>query len=263
MDEKKYESDFFRAARITPYAVAFAFLVISLIYFSNFNGSFGNQSDFGAFGDFLGGVLNPILSFFAIVLLIASIKFQLEELKGTRKEMANSAIAQKESTVLQSQNMKLQLSLFVNQSVKDELILISNEFEKLLSTIVNDTNKTFADFVEEKSDMELAYEYPSEKLSHATRIMGDIARLAYRYDDQRVLLGRYPLTHKMFSATTESLELKFNRIAHYGYGFKESEGMCRKGENIIELLKREDTHEFYGSWIRNHWDILMDEEEQE
>lgn len=59
-----------------------------IMYFMNFNGGWGNQGDFGAFGDFLGGVLNPILGFATVGLLIWSLKLQMNELSLSRQELA-------------------------------------------------------------------------------------------------------------------------------------------------------------------------------
>lgn len=62
----------------------FAFLVIFitwLVYFSKFypwNGFPIDKAEWGTFGDFVGGVTNPILTFFTMVMLIKSINLQKE-----------------------------------------------------------------------------------------------------------------------------------------------------------------------------------------
>ncbi|MFK3859294.1 hypothetical protein [Pseudoalteromonas rhizosphaerae] len=45
-------------------------------------------ADWGATGDFFGGVLNPLFSFVTILLLLFSLNMQLKELNLTREEMA-------------------------------------------------------------------------------------------------------------------------------------------------------------------------------
>lgn len=45
-----------------------------------------NTSDFGAFGDYFGGVLNPTLAFFGLMALLHTIKLQVEEMRATREE---------------------------------------------------------------------------------------------------------------------------------------------------------------------------------
>jgi uncharacterized membrane protein len=94
------------------------------VYFANFNGEFGTQSDFGAFGDFLGGILNPILSFATLSLLIWSINIQIRELKATTFEFKRSAAAQQEI----DKNQKQELKFYQN---KGEVELILNELKRL------------------------------------------------------------------------------------------------------------------------------------
>ncbi|UML94871.1 hypothetical protein [Shewanella xiamenensis] len=70
----------------------------------------GNQGDFGAFGDFLGGVLNPILGFATVLLLVLSLRVQAKELSLSRDELVKSSSA-----------MVLQVSLLQKESEINEL----------------------------------------------------------------------------------------------------------------------------------------------
>jgi hypothetical protein len=51
---------------------------------------------FGQIGDLVGGLLNPMVSLLAFILIATSIKIQKEELAATRKELASSAISHAE-----------------------------------------------------------------------------------------------------------------------------------------------------------------------
>lgn len=63
--------------------------------------------NWGQYGDFMGGVLNPILSFVAIMGVLVTIVIQHNELKETRKEFKRSADAlDKQSTSLNIQNFE-------------------------------------------------------------------------------------------------------------------------------------------------------------
>ncbi len=83
------------------------------LYLFNF-GKYGfspEQGDWGAFGDFIGGTLNPIFAFLSLIAILMTIRIQskelktsTEELKLTRGEVKRSADAQKE----QSESIKLQ-----------------------------------------------------------------------------------------------------------------------------------------------------------
>jgi hypothetical protein len=56
------------------------------------NGQYLSQdsADWGAFGDFLAGVLGPLFSFLAFLALLFSLRLQSEELELTRKELRRS-----------------------------------------------------------------------------------------------------------------------------------------------------------------------------
>lgn len=109
------------------------FISVSLFYFLNFRGPLGSQEVFGQFGDFFGGVLNPLLSFAAILLIIWSIRLQIQELSDTRKELKKSADAQAaivdkniESLELQRQLFSLRQSVCILEGVRREIDGIIN-----------------------------------------------------------------------------------------------------------------------------------------
>ncbi|MCU8060024.1 hypothetical protein L5L91_04445 [Shewanella sp. SM55] len=108
-------------------AIVAAFLLT--LYFINFNGSWGNQGDFGAFGDFLGGVLNPILGFATVGLLIWSLKLQMNELALSRQELAET----KKETSLSRKAMEAQVEHLQKEAKLNELIRLLND----LKTTIN------------------------------------------------------------------------------------------------------------------------------
>lgn len=120
-------------------ALAIFALCLLALYFMNFHGSWGNQGDFGAFGDYFGGVLNPILSFATVGLLIWSLKYQVDELALTREELAET----KEETALSRQALEAQVAQLkqdgklteLHSVVKAQLEIIQN----LLTTKVFQT----------------------------------------------------------------------------------------------------------------------------
>lgn len=99
-------------------------LGVLTVYFTNFHGTFGTQADFGAFGDFLGGILNPILSFATLSLLIWSINIQVRELKATTAEFKRSAEAQE---AIES-NQKKELDYYKD---KGDVEYVLNELKSL------------------------------------------------------------------------------------------------------------------------------------
>ncbi|MBP5958552.1 hypothetical protein ICA16_23035 [Pseudomonas anatoliensis] len=85
----------------------FALAVIFVTFFFDISIAFYKREsgfDHGVFGDFFGGVTNPILTFFAFVGLLITITIQRVELKESRAELAKSAAALE----LQSEYFRLQ-----------------------------------------------------------------------------------------------------------------------------------------------------------
>ncbi len=80
---------------------------------------------FANFGDFIGGTLNPILAFLALIALLYTIKLQSDELKATRKELKKTVTAQKK----QAKSLKLQ-----NKATK--LQIFENTFFQLISIFI-------------------------------------------------------------------------------------------------------------------------------
>jgi hypothetical protein len=70
--------------------VVFIFVVdIFILYFSTFGFTLGDdKGDWGTFGDFIGGTLNPILSFFGFIALLYTVRMQRKQLDDTDKFQA-------------------------------------------------------------------------------------------------------------------------------------------------------------------------------
>ncbi|NCH73279.1 putative phage abortive infection protein [Cronobacter dublinensis] len=66
----------------------FLLMGILLLFFINvIGGIFGVGGELGSFGDFIGGVANPLLTFLTFICLIKTIFMQRDELKLSRKEL--------------------------------------------------------------------------------------------------------------------------------------------------------------------------------
>lgn len=76
---------------------ALAILLFGLVakqYFDEFAWPLPKQrADWGQFGDYLGGVLNPLFSFLALIALLLTIRLQVKELKVSTRELKKSAAA--------------------------------------------------------------------------------------------------------------------------------------------------------------------------
>jgi len=113
---------------------------------------------FGQFGDYFGGVLNPVFSFFAIFLLIfslkqqndvlaqqsiiieqqeASIKIQSEELKDSNEQLKLSREEMKNANTIHSEQLKIQSRELVKKDIdyhyKEMLREVGGAFQNMVS----------------------------------------------------------------------------------------------------------------------------------
>ncbi|MBB1329824.1 hypothetical protein H5087_10745 [Pseudoalteromonas sp. SR43-7] len=94
-------------------------------------------SDWGATGDFFGGILNPILSFSTVLLLIFPLRMQLKELSLTREEMT---LNREEMTLTREEHKKSRVSQESQQAVSYQL-LNEEKSNQLLKLIEKEENK--------------------------------------------------------------------------------------------------------------------------
>ncbi len=76
--------------------IAFACIAFYWLYFDYYRG-YSLSSDptlWGAFGDYIGGLLNPVVAFFAFVLLAKSVRIQQTELRKSTEALAEAGKAQ-------------------------------------------------------------------------------------------------------------------------------------------------------------------------
>jgi len=112
------------------YGAILLFIITLGVYFFNFHdGISQDHTEWGTFGDFMGGTLNPIFAIFSLAAILYTIKIQTEELElsrkeleATRDELRKSSEAQQE----QSESFKIQ-----NESIK--LQSFENTFFQLLN----------------------------------------------------------------------------------------------------------------------------------
>lgn len=78
-----------------------AFFIITLgIYFINFHGPLDSQqAQWGVFGDYLGGILNPILSFLAFLGLLWTISLNYDELRRSSESLKKQEIQQQKQDI--------------------------------------------------------------------------------------------------------------------------------------------------------------------
>ncbi|MBS0043360.1 hypothetical protein KFE26_13775 [Shewanella sp. M16] len=115
-------------------------------YFSNFHGGIGDKGDFGAFGDYFGGVLNPILGFATVGLLVWSLKYQLDELALSRQELAltRQELAEtKEETALSRKAMEEQVAHIQKEAKLNELMRLMSDLRSQYQILLSQELKSY------------------------------------------------------------------------------------------------------------------------
>lgn len=107
-----------------------------------------DSGKWGTFGDYFGGILNPVIAFFAFYWLTVSIKIQKKELSETQKALSDSSASQKEQAITQEKKrfedtffaLLNQHNLILESLSRQDIIgktRDSSEIEKIYHTILN------------------------------------------------------------------------------------------------------------------------------
>lgn len=137
-----------KALRLIMMIASLAALVVYAAYFARFSSgsNFSTiQADWGTFGDFVGGTLNPIFSFLGLIALLLTISIQnkglelsrkeLEltrlELEATRTELKRSAAAQEATQRVMGEQSKTQLK----QQFEGTFFAVLGQHNSLMSKI--------------------------------------------------------------------------------------------------------------------------------
>lgn len=104
---------------LPAYVVGAAFFVAIMAYAQQFHRHLGlgfseSQAVWGAFGDFIGGLLNPLCAYMAFIWLVRSYALQKTELAETRltlKDTLDTQTRQVELTLLSTQTQALSIRL--------------------------------------------------------------------------------------------------------------------------------------------------------
>ena len=141
------------------------------------------SSDWGAFGDFVGGILNPLVAFSAFYWLTVSVVIQKEELSKTTYALIEASNAQKEQAITQSrqrfEGTFFQL-LLLHQEIVKSIDLYNNKtkhttsgrdcFKVFYSRLTNQLNNTLF-YSTDSSEIEtIDYEYITFYKKHQSEI---------------------------------------------------------------------------------------------
>lgn len=139
LDQEKKHDQYEQKAWILICIAAFFAVAISMSYFLNFHGGVSlDNSDWGTFGDFIGGILNPIFGFLGLIALLWTINLQIKELEATRQELENTrqeltraAKAQENSEIL----LRTQTKTQTRQQFENTFFALLNQHNASLDVI--------------------------------------------------------------------------------------------------------------------------------
>ena len=149
-------------------AAVAAFLIILGLYIAYFkNLSVTNDSaTWGTFGDYLGGTLNPIISFLALIGLIYTIHQQAQEMQATREELKQAAEQQRQQVEQQSR----QSEIFNLQQFESTFFSLLEQHNKVVERIeVESIYEELHNIYNKKID-QITTRKPSEELSNSHAI---------------------------------------------------------------------------------------------
>ncbi|EAQ67567.1 hypothetical protein MED121_16609 [Marinomonas sp. MED121] len=107
-----------------------AYFVVITSYLINFGSAWSSeQGDWGTFGDFVGGTLNPLMSFMALIALLYTIVLQSKELELTRVELTRSA----------NESVK-QSKYFASQQQRDDTYRLISKLSDRINNTYNNNN---------------------------------------------------------------------------------------------------------------------------
>ena len=153
-------------------AAVAAFLIVLGLYIAYFkNLSVTNDSaTWGTFGDYLGGTLNPIISFLALIGLLYTIHQQAQEMQATREELKQAAEQQRQQVEQQSR----QSEIFNLQQFESTFFSLLEQHNKVIEKVETDIAKINGDIESRYKGLDTITEaQPSEEMSnyHAIEII--------------------------------------------------------------------------------------------
>ena len=149
-------------------AAVAAFLIILGLYIAYFkNLSVTNDSaTWGTFGDYLGGTLNPIISFLALIGLLYTIHQQAQEMQATREELKQAAEQQRQQVEQQS----CQSEIFNLQQFESTFFSLLEQHNKAVEKIEAESIFEELHNIYNKKIDQITTRKPSEELSNSHAI---------------------------------------------------------------------------------------------
>lgn len=101
-------------------------------FFFDTEGSKKLLSHYGPFGDFVGGIANPLIGLVTMVLLLVTVFINTSELKATRKEISQSNQAQKDHADIARENFNREINIRKYDALTSEIEFYKERYMRLI-----------------------------------------------------------------------------------------------------------------------------------
>lgn len=142
----------------------------------------------GTFGDFLGGVLNPIVAYAAFYWLTQSVRLQKQELSETRRALQDSAASQAEAAEHARKSVRLGALTALTNSITAEISTTRLEMQFVADQIARDPSRGGARTIEGRWLDAQWTEYLKQKHEQVAQRLADQASIEH---EVRELLRLY------------------------------------------------------------------------
>ena len=202
------------------FALAVLFIILVMIlYFSHFGVTRTFHEDrgvWGQFGDYMGGVLNPIIALFALWGIIQTIRLQGEDLKLSAEALTESSKSLAEQVIHMTQEKTL-------YDLRQAIEHTEREIDQLLDQAVDAASSEgkairLREIIETKANfLALKFaktKYDNNEITNTSlewKIVQEVVQLSIRFDRLARLLSQYEMTsgHSYFVSSVKS---KYNVI---------------------------------------------------
>lgn len=112
--------------------------VLTYAYYFGFylkTGLSTNPAAWGAFGDYMGGLLNPAVAFFAFLLLAKSVQIQSKELRETSEALRQASDAQGDQVAVQRTTAIMNALSTAISSLDQRILILSREHHRIAEAL--------------------------------------------------------------------------------------------------------------------------------
>jgi hypothetical protein len=215
--------------------IAGALVLVYLIWFGLVQGAplATATGPWGEFGDFLGGVLNPIIAFMSLMAILATVSLQVRELRLSSRELRNSSQALTTQTdILRAQafdSLFFQLLRLHNEIVRDMDLVDPNTravttkardcfriFARRLAGDVGQADPSFQNVDKAVEAYEAFYSNHYRELGHYYRLLYHLVLLVDRATFDRDQKLVYMNLIRAQLSSSEQVLLFFNCLSRWG-----------------------------------------------